>query len=991
LETERIMQHSRKSSPDRHASRTSESSIFVGTVQAGGIARSAAAILAGSLALAVLSAPASALAQVTPGSIDGIGRIDPMDARDAFLAEHPGSGIYERDGFPGIVSRVYGAAFSQGTDPVDSAERFLAEHAAMLAVDRGQLLSVGPNGDGTHVLPMGYDRNADFYRFSLVGYTQHVNGIPVFRGDVRLLVRNEPGYPLVLASNGLKDVREFAATFKGAPVPPSKLDLRKATRLALNQFGPGAAVSEQEQVIWAGYEEIAADKPVLAVKFVVQGPGVFARDTMQKMLYVADAATGRILFQEDQIIHADVNVTVRGLKTQGIAADACAPEASEPLPYAKITYNGVNVYAGVDGTVTVPNAAGASISFNSTVQGRWFSMIDNAASTTESSLTLSSTGGSLDFVHNGVNGSTVQDESNRSQVNTYVEANRVRDYLLEYAPSFPTIPTQFDFPIKVMVTGTCNAFYDGASINFYPAGGGCNNTGFSAVVHHEYGHHIVNRAGSGQGAYGEGYSDCISVIVTDDSRLAVGFQTCSTGIRNADNTNQYSPTNCSTAGSAIHTCGTVLSGSVWSTRGYLLAQNPATYRDIISFLTVNSVLLHTGTGIDPSITIDFLTVDDNDANILNGTPNYAAINQGFSDHSMPGPALALLDIGYPQGRPSVASPSGTTSFPVAVTGIAATPQAGSGQFFYRLGGTGSFTQIPMTQVSTSQYLATIPAAPCGSQIQYYISAQTTAGATVRSPSDAPTSVYSTIAATGIAFPFVDTVETNLGWTLGIPADTATSGQWVRVDPVGTTSNGAAVQAEDDATSAPGTICFVTGQGVVGGGAGAADIDGGTTTLTSPAMDATGGEAFVSYSRWYSNARGAAPNADVFRVLISNNNGTSWVPLETVGPGGAEADGGWYAKEFRVADFVTPSNQVRLRFVAEDTGSGSLVEAAIDEVRMRVLVCEASTPGDINGDGAVDGSDLAALLSTWGQNGAADINGDGTIDGSDLAILLSNWG
>jgi hypothetical protein len=164
-----------------------------------------------------------------------------------------------------------------------------------------------------------------------------------------------------------------------------------------------------------------------------------------------------------------------------------------------------------------------------------------------------------------------------------------------------------------------------------------------------------------------------------------------------------------------------------------------------------------------------------------------------------------------------------------------------------------------------------------------------------------------------------------------------------------------------------------------------------TTLFSPVLDGSGAESRVGYSRWYSNARGAAPNADVFRVLISNNNGTSWVPLETVGPGGAEADGGWYAKEFRVADFVTPSAQVRLRFVAEDTGSGSLVEAAIDEVRIRILVCEASTPGDINGDGTVDGSDLAALLSTWGQNGAADINGDGTIDGSDLAILLSNWG
>lgn len=54
-------------------------------------------------------------------------------------------------------------------------------------------------------------------------------------------------------------------------------------------------------------------------------------------------------------------------------------------------------------------------------------------------------------------------------------------------------------------------------------------------------------------------------------------------------------------------------------------------------------------------------------------------------------------------------------------------------------------------------------------------------------------------------------------------------------------------------------------------------------------------------------------------------------------------------------------------------------------------CETAVPGDINGDGDVDGADLTLLLSAWSTNNAgADIDGDGTVGGSDLASLLSNW-
>ena len=51
----------------------------------------------------------------------------------------------------------------------------------------------------------------------------------------------------------------------------------------------------------------------------------------------------------------------------------------------------------------------------------------------------------------------------------------------------------------------------------------------------------------------------------------------------------------------------------------------------------------------------------------------------------------------------------------------------------------------------------------------------------------------------------------------------------------------------------------------------------------------------------------------------------------------------------------------------------------------------SDPADINGDGTVNGQDLAELLARWGSaDPAADINGDGSVDGQDLASLLAGW-
>jgi len=50
------------------------------------------------------------------------------------------------------------------------------------------------------------------------------------------------------------------------------------------------------------------------------------------------------------------------------------------------------------------------------------------------------------------------------------------------------------------------------------------------------------------------------------------------------------------------------------------------------------------------------------------------------------------------------------------------------------------------------------------------------------------------------------------------------------------------------------------------------------------------------------------------------------------------------------------------------------------------------PGDVNGDGLVNGADLAMILGSWGAcpGCPADVTGDGVVNGADIAIVLGNW-
>jgi Zn-dependent metalloprotease len=160
-----------------------------------------------------------------------------------------------------------------------------------------------------------------------------------------------------------------------------------------------------------------------------------------------------------------------------------------------------------------------------------------------------------------------------------------------------------------------------------------------------------------------------------------------------------------------------------------------------------------------------------------------------------------------------------------------------------------------------------------------------------------------------------------GWATTAPDD-AVTGSWEWGDPEATS-----FQPED---CAAGVNCWITGLTALLAGGGNNDVDDGTTTLLSRAYDLSGlVDPAIRYSRWFTNDLGASPGEDPLVVEVSNDDGTTWFPLETVGAGTPLA---WVPVELALPGGVTPTDAVRVRFTASDLGlGGSLVEAGIDEL------------------------------------------------------------
>ena len=219
------------------------------------------------------------------------------------------------------------------------------------------------------------------------------------------------------------------------------------------------------------------------------------------------------------------------------------------------------------------------------------------------------------------------------------------------------------------INNTCNAFWNGATVNFYRSGGGCFNTGeIAGVFDHEWGHgmddndavpddrqplgrghrrhlrraaaqRLVHRPQLPRRRYCSGYGDpcltCTGVRDIDYLKRASG--------QPHDYT--WSNANC---GGSVHCVGGVYSEAVWSLWKRELQSAPYNYdnntaHEIVTRLTfLGAGAIGTwfsggppngGCGATGGY-MNYLAADDDNGNLNDGTPHMTAIFDAFNDQEI---------------------------------------------------------------------------------------------------------------------------------------------------------------------------------------------------------------------------------------------------------------------------------------------------------------------------------------------------------------------
>ena len=385
--------------------------------------------------------------------------------------------------------------------------------------------------------------------------------------------------------------------------------------------------------------------------------------TPETWFAVVDAQTGELLHFRDSNKYETVHGGVYPVTNLG------GVEVDMPYPFASTsqgntTSGGRFDYTG--GTVT------------SSMNGQYVRISDNCGSV---SLGAS---GDLDFgMSSGTDcttpgfGGSGNTHSSRS---CYYHIGQIMFKGRGYLPTNSWL--QNKITANVDINDTCNAYWDGGSVNFFKSGGGCSNTGeLASVFLHEWGHGLDDNTGtsSSEMASAEALADSMSFLQTHVSCIGHNFRPgspCSfgcdsscTGVRDAGVTPAVRPSNITQSPADCdrwscpywgyegimqyegHCEALIAAGAVWDAANGLAAEHGAAgwaLANRIYFETMGSARgayqIASGGTCNPSATINgcgsqnwytvWLFADDDNGNLTDGTPNGCIIWDAFNDHGI---------------------------------------------------------------------------------------------------------------------------------------------------------------------------------------------------------------------------------------------------------------------------------------------------------------------------------------------------------------------
>ena len=645
-----------------------------------------------------------------------------------------------------------------------------------------------------------------------------------------------------------------------------------------------------------------------------------------KYLCFVDANTGELLMRKNTILFESPPQATVHVESDLYAVQPYIPTTVENLVNLRVFVNGTSYYTDQNGDLSLSSNIGSNVYYG--LEGRW-AKIETGGSTPSINTTLGA-----------VNNISFDNDATSQERSAYYHVNVVHDYMKTIFPTF----TSLDNPMttNVDVAGSCNAFYGGGTVNFYAEGNDCHSMAkIGDVVYHEYGHGIndyrYGNSGMWNGGLNEGYADVWGLSITQNPILGQGMSLSNPNdfVRRYDIDKKVYPQDIV---GEVHADGEIIAGCWWDT--YLGFNDMSQMMDLFKYTYDGAPDGAGGTEgiIYTDVLLEALMADDNDGNIYNGTPNDQIIVDAFALHGIS--LLSNANIIHSQVMMSAPNNDITINASIALTYAWALSSA---KVNYKLNNTTIWNSVVLNSAGGTNYIGQIPAQPAGTLIAYYILLEDTYGKQSGIiPMAANLSQHANIPyfiLNGFEFMGIEDFDANVGfWQLGDPNDLATTGMWDIDEPTGSFSDptdpSTIVQTDEDHTP-NGIECAFTGNAGILDGIGQNDVDDGHTTLFSPYYDLTSyTNPIFTYYRWYTNnpPSGANPGADWWQVLVTDD-GINWQYVEN----NMTSDKSWRRFAFRVADYVSLTNQVRVKFIASDSthlgqylDGGSLIEAAVDD-------------------------------------------------------------